>query len=464
MPERYLLAVVFLCSVFFTEVNFQTSNYGSRFFLTKAVVDYHTFKIDFQFPRLGTDWSLYRGHYFSDKPPGSSLMMIPQYVLLGKPVEFFLDNVESEEIWRERIVAWVVQISSVSLYTAMAFVGLYRLFSYLGLERRRFSLTLLSFFGTLMFPYSTAGTGEMFTMPLVVWGLVFLFKEPRSKKDLLCSGLFFGLGCLTANQMVFLAFTASLLVLGQNRKQLRNTLYFAGPIILFLCLMLLYNRINFDSFLAFPVKYWRGRANVQNIWFTFPSFKKVLDLLVLPEKGIFFYSPFLILGIPGYRKLLRNQPVGVVVFLVSSFLIYLSFFFLISLAGDGGPGGGHGFGFRYIVPALPFLCIGAAAWMSEKRLNSAEITLVIVSICLCSAGAVFGYRKQLLDYDIPFLLSIPTRNFVTYFLWKRFGIDNWLLRFASTTIFFGCIGAILLKYRNSFSKKKQSGDPQSCES
>jgi len=105
MPERYLFAVVFLCSIFFTEVNFQTSNYGSRFFLTKAVVDYHTFKTDFQFPRLGTDWSLYRGHYFSDKPPGSSLMMIPQYVLLGKPVEFFLDNIEPEEIWRERIVA-----------------------------------------------------------------------------------------------------------------------------------------------------------------------------------------------------------------------------------------------------------------------------------------------------------------------------------------------------------------------
>lgn len=452
--ERYIFVIVFLCSVFFSEIGYQTSNYSSRFFLTKAIVDHQTFRIDFHAPRFGSDWSLFRGHFFSDKPPGSSLMMIPQYILLGKPAEFVVSIFEPEELWKERIVAWVVQISSLSLYTAMAFVGLYRLFGLLGLEKHRFSLTLLSYFGTLMFLYSTVGTGEMFTVPLVVWGLVFLLKEPRSRTNLLCSGLFFGLGCLTTNQVIFFAFPASILVLFQRRKHPQDILYFAAPLMLFWGLIFLYNWINFDSILAFPVKYWRGGANTRVVWLEFPSPSKVLRILFLPSEGIFFYSPFLVLSIPGYRKLLKNRPPEIAFFLVSCFLLY--FFFLASLEGAKGAA----FGSRYIVPALPFLCIGAATWLSErKKLTPAEITLLILSICFCSAGAFFGFSKELLDYNVPFLLSIPVENFITSFFLRNFGITHWLLRAASTTAFFGLIGAILLKYQASPSENMSSGNP-----
>ena len=365
-----------------------------------------------------------------------------------------MDAIEPQEIWRERFVAWVVQISSVSLYSALAIVGLYRIFCSLGFEKRSFSLALLSFFGTLMFPYSTVGTGEMFTAPLVVWALFFLLKNNRSKKDLVYSGLFFGLGCLTTNQIVFLAATATALVAWQHRRRPMDVLYFICPVIAFSGLMLLYNWINFDSFLSFPVNFWRGRGNARNLWFEIPSLMKVLDFFFLPSKGIFLYSPFLVFSIPGFKRLLKKQPTSTVFFLVSSLLVYILFFLTLVFTDEEGPSGGHGFGFRYIVPVLPFLCIGAAAWMVERKLTPAEIILVILSICICSAGAVFGYRTSLLDYDISFLLSVPSNNFICYFLKRRFGIDSWLLRLFTTFILFGCVGAILLKYRASLSRSE----------
>jgi hypothetical protein len=389
--------------------------------------------------------------------------MIPQYILLGKPMEFLLNRIEQDELWRERIVVWIVQNTSLALYAALAFVGLYRLFGRLGVKRRCFALTLLSFFGTLMFPYSTVGMGAMFTVPLIVWGVVFLLKEDRSERDLLCSGLFFGFAWLTTNQTIVLAGAASLLVVWQSRKQLTNVLYFAVPIVFFVALMLIYNRLNFDSILTFPVKYWRGRTDIEDIlWVSLPSPMRIVDFLVLPEKGVFFYSPFLILAIPGFKKLLNQHPADVVVFLILCFILYLSFFLSIFLAESEGPFGGRLFGYRYIVPALPFLCIGAAVWISDRDLSLPEILLIGISICICTAGGIFNFRTHLYDYTVPFLLSFPASNFITDFLRTKFGIENIILRFFTTILFFGGLGVILLKYRIHSSEYAPGMDSRRC--
>lgn len=442
--ELFLFLIVFLSSAFFSRIDYQTSNYAVRFFLTQAIIDHHTFELGFRESRLGFDWSYYDGRFYSDKPPGSSLMMIPQYILFGKPANFMLRRIILHSNMRETIVAWIVQIASLSLYAAIGVIGLYRIFGLLGLRERQFPLTLISFFGTLMFPYSTIGNGEMFTTPVVIWAAFFLLRA-RPTRDLLYSGLCFGLGCLTNYQTIFFAAVASCFVAHRNRQRPALWLLFGFPIAVSWFLLLLYNKMLFDNFLTFPVKYWRGGFDVPTLVFEFPSAAKLLDMLFLPWKGIFFYSPFLLMSVPGYLRLARRQSSDVALLLSGSFLSFLVFF-----AVNAGWYGGSDFGFRYIVPALPFLCIGSAIRLSRPNWNILEKVLIALSVFVCSFGAITSpyvaanMKDPLIRYNIPLFLSNATNNVLNDALLKGFGLNNWLLRFASTALFFGFIGLLLV--------------------
>src|SRR5262249_27810441 len=53
----------------------------SRYDLARAIVTDHSTRIDAYQENTG-DKAFYHDHYYSDKPPGSSLLVVPTYVLL----------------------------------------------------------------------------------------------------------------------------------------------------------------------------------------------------------------------------------------------------------------------------------------------------------------------------------------------------------------------------------------------
>jgi hypothetical protein len=186
-------------------------------------------------------------------------------------------------------------------------------------------------------------------------------------------------------------------------------------------------------------------------------------MLFLPWKGIFFYSPYLLLAIPGcwllYWRLDRPTRGPVILLLAGSFLVYFLY-----LACNVGWFGGDDFGFRYIVPALPFLAIGAAAWLSRARPSGLEIALIVASVAICSFGALtdpevpnsmmIGFEvhrisaaNPLLDYNLPLFLSLATNNVPNVVLEQLFGLDVWLLRLATTAVFLAALGGFLWRYR-----------------
>lgn len=444
-PEFFLFIIVFLCSAFFSEISYQTTNYTARILLTRAIVDHHTFRLDAYGEFPSGDYAFYEGHYYSNKPLGSSLMMIPQYVLLGKPARLILRNIATQRE-RDVIVGWIVQISSLSLFTAIGFVTLCRIFALLGLKDRRFLLSLLSFFGTLMFPHSTIGYGEMYAVPLLLGGTYFLMKS-RSNRGILISGLFFGLASLTVYQTILFAFAAFIFLI-LTRRGLWALVLFALPVAFSVLLTFLHNWACFGSVLSFPQHYW-VHGYPAGLMFEAPTFRKLLEMLFLPNKGIFFYSPFLLLSVPGFWKLSKRRSVPTAVLLSTSF-----FFLFLYLACNMGWMGGADFGFRYIIPALPFLCMGAAAWISDRRLSIIELILIVVSICICSFGAITDPHVltrggiTLVNYNIPYFLSHATNNVVNQFLYEVFAIHIWPLRLATTVLFFGLIALLLLSYHS----------------
>jgi len=79
-----LFLLVFLCySYFFHFIGRESWNVSSRLNLTYALAEYGTFRIDPYHSNTG-DKVFFRGHYYSDKAPGLSLLAVPGYLFFKR--------------------------------------------------------------------------------------------------------------------------------------------------------------------------------------------------------------------------------------------------------------------------------------------------------------------------------------------------------------------------------------------
>lgn len=145
--ELLIIGTIFLCSTFFTEIDFRFSNYTSRHFLTRAAVDHQMGRLDKHGDDLGVHGALYEGHLYSDKPPGSSTMTMPQYIILGglffapyRAVRVDINTKNQDYVPEDVFAGWLGQLLSLALYSAIAFVVLKRIFDLTGIRRRRVPL------------------------------------------------------------------------------------------------------------------------------------------------------------------------------------------------------------------------------------------------------------------------------------------------------------------------------------
>jgi len=423
--DLLLFLIIFLSSLFFSEFRTQTSNFSSRYFLTEAIVDFQTFKLDRFRDHLGIDKAFYKGHYFSDKPPGSSLLMIPQYFILVKPVGFFLkDSLPKRSL--NNFLIWLLQISSLSVYSGMGIVFLKKIFDFFSFKNS-FVFALISYFGTLMFPFSTIGVGEMFVAPIIIIASYLLLKN-----KLFLSGGFFAVAFLTSYQSLLIYFTALIYLVFKKRS--KNFVFFIIPVVFALFFIGSYNWINFDNPFSFSSFYWAEGDNPA-LSFEWPSVNKIYQMLFSPWKGIFFFSPLFFLSIRGFIKMKKNF-LTEVVFVVSAIFFYFIYFLFCS-----GWSGGADFGFRYFVPVIPFICLGAGYGL-DKIFSFKERILVFLSVFQSLMAGItdphvpMRYRFPLLEYNLPLFFRTAGDNILNHFFLKYFNLDVWLVRFGTIGLFF----------------------------
>src|SRR5215475_8245748 len=79
-----VLSILAYFSFFQIYPNYVNGNESSRFLLTAALVEDHSFKIDEAMKRYGDtqDKSFYQGHFYSAKPIGYSLIAVPFYFVI----------------------------------------------------------------------------------------------------------------------------------------------------------------------------------------------------------------------------------------------------------------------------------------------------------------------------------------------------------------------------------------------
>ena len=119
-PRARLAATCFFLYVFYVDFGTQSDNEFIRYALTKSIVEEGTFRVDSHRRFIGSDYSLYGGHVYCDKPPGSSFLIIPQYLLAKAVVTPRLFRRDEKHDWTEMARVWVVISFSVALYAAIS--------------------------------------------------------------------------------------------------------------------------------------------------------------------------------------------------------------------------------------------------------------------------------------------------------------------------------------------------------
>ena len=163
--------------------------------------------------------------------------------------------------------------------------------------------------------------------------------------------------------------------------------FLSGSVLVTSILLGLYNYMSFGRvFVSSEQLYLHSSSLFGN--FSFPVDLGMILNLFTPTRGLFFFSPILILGVWGLWKMMRDSTTDRESFLF--LLIFLGIFGLYSAW--YAPDGGLSFGPRLIISSIPFLLIPAGFVISEARgrFSYSFVYLLYAAGVLINGSAAFA--------------------------------------------------------------------------
>jgi len=385
-------------------------------FVEPGTEDFLTFHID-RFivnPEKGYntgDWSFYRGHYYSNKAPGTTFMGIPVYASLfwGEKLLGIPWNHPYVEILNAYLINFFLSVVIVSL----GILYFYKLLQLRGISlRKSLSLSMVLAFSTCVFPFSTELWGHTISMALIIFALYNI--EKASRNSYLFAGFFCGLATLTDYLAFFPTVTAGLYIVyirysclskrneklgNDDWKKQKDILMHNGKKIFYfilggfvpLLIMLGYHYICFGNILNTPTTF-TNQILLENdkLLGMFGRFSPMifLRLLFSLERGLLVAMPVLVLAIPGFCYLIRKDRSNRALAFFSMITILVM---LIVNSSFNGWHGGHTACARYQIVVLPFWIILIAGVPYRKIWKSVFIIfawlsafnmLAVTSVCI----------------------------------------------------------------------------------
>ncbi|MCI0414416.1 hypothetical protein L0222_16695 [bacterium] len=410
-----IFCLLIACHIYFFQIYplFVSPNELSRLLLTSAIVDDHSISIDEAIKRFGDpqDKASFNGHFYSDKAIGASLSGIPAFLLLR-----MFELLTGLKFSAQMAIYWV-RVFTITIPAILFAFVLSRFWRRLKPDSKYIPHFLfLHLFGTIAFTYSSLLVSH-YLLGISLFGSAFFLNQYRLQQDrpvkcILLSGSLAGASLLMefpAAVPVAVICVFAVMTL----RNVRKVSYFALPIVPFVVLILGYNYLIFSNPWDVTYKHMTHPEHMTHhveglAGIGFPKLEALHGLLFSRHHGLFFISPFLLLSVGGFYRMLATETWTLlsklsICIVLTTILTYSAFYNWIA---------GWNFGPRYLTPVVPFLSTAVFYYGDELMQKSSLHRTVVAaagiwSVLCATAGTItFPFPPTNL-LDPLFFLNFP---------------------------------------------------------
>lgn len=355
----------------------------------------------------------WNGHYYSEKAPGVVVIAAPAFATIYAVLGALSIDINGDLGWR--ISEWFTTVFSVGLLAALSALFLFALLKKYTNSKVAFVSTFALYLGSLVFTYAGMLFSHTATASLLIialWAVdnaVGLFSQTsESRRHSILAGFCLGLAIACEYTSALSAGAILLFVFIKNRQM---CLYLLAGSVAPLLLIPFNNWLISGAFFSLPYEHVTDFPGMKEGFFGIqfaPDLAVMWQLLGSQYRGLFFWSPFLLLSIPGYVQLYKKSR------LVFSMMLLVPLASIVLISSYSYWHGGWALGPRHLAAAIPFIVIPAA--FGCQRFVKTGVVLAVVSMFLTGLGTVLqplapeGNMQPLVDLYIPMLLRGEVRE------------------------------------------------------
>ena len=363
--DKRIENTLFYVSLFSYAYFYQASDQSvaARFDLIRSVLERRTLWIDGFCGYNTADIISIGGHYYSVKAPGTSLTGLLPWSFISWFLSVPLAAHNEPLMWV--LITYLTILISISLPVALLVVVMYRFGKALGASQARsVAIALIMAFATILFPYATEMTGEPVAAVCLMTSFYLIFTAAAHPDRLRAgfAGLLAGWAVLGDFPSLLVAAAIGLYALRKLPKW-DHVFSFALGAGIVAGILMLYNWGAFGGpfFMSYqgyklPENQQFPEQAVGFVGLTYPRLKILWNVLVDPQRGLFFCNPVLLLVIPGlvyFWRSGKHAEFFVVLEAILAFVLFNASFgeSIVSW------GGGTATGPRQVTPAMPFFAL-----------------------------------------------------------------------------------------------------------
>ncbi|MDP8222038.1 MAG: tetratricopeptide repeat protein [Candidatus Lernaella stagnicola] len=378
------------------------SNVMVRFATTVRIVDAGTTELG-SYASQTNDLATHGGKFYNDKAPGVSLINVPAYAL----VRLITDNFDAAR--------HACRLLTLTLFTLFTAWWLHRRLPAWGVEGiTRDTAAVAYCVSTVGWAYFAMLFGHGYVANFIMLGVLFLVdyrREPESVRSLVVAGVCFGAAIATEYPVAVLGLIAGIYLLLFERRVSRVAVFAALGAAAPLLVILAINYANFgDPFrLGYSIvkdpRYF-GAMNQGFMGINLPTLGNFFEITLSPGKGVFFWSPLLLMGLAGLPIAFRQRRAEQ--FLLGGMVLAYLFVF----SGYFEAGGGACLACRHLTPVFgPLILVAAlAASRSPRRAD--------LFFLLAAASSVLALVGVFAEPQMPERLANPLWEFALP-LWRE---------------------------------------------